>query len=204
MVILSEKEKVVTKIEEVKKSNQGPLIGMATRVAAEKGIDIVVKSIKKLRGDFPNLKLLIAGDKNAIGEEKYWVYLNNLIKKLKVKVIFLGRLDQSEMRFFYRMIDVLVVASTNSTEAFGMVQVEAMLEGTPVVATDLPGVRIPVKITGMGEIVNVNDKGDLHQKIFMVFKKIDDYKKSKTDLEAVFSTEVILDKYLKLYKELRI
>ena len=46
-----------------------------------------------------------------------------------------------------------MLPSLNSTESWGIVQVESMSCGTPVVATDLPGVRMPVKMTGMGRIV---------------------------------------------------
>ncbi len=51
--------------------------------------------------------------------------------------------------------------SINSTESFGMVQVEAMICGTPVIASDLPGVRQPVKSSGMGKIVAVKDAKSL-------------------------------------------
>ena len=54
------------------------------------------------------------------------------------------------MGSFYTCIDVLVVPSINSTEAFGLVQVEAMMMGVPVVASDLPGVRVPVQKQGWG------------------------------------------------------
>ena len=50
------------------------------------------------------------------------------------------------MSSFYKSIDLLVLPSINQTEAFGMVQAEA-IAGTPVIAGNLPGVRIPIKLT---------------------------------------------------------
>ena len=70
---------------------------------------------------------------------------------------FVGTLAPDEMPAFFGAIDVLVVSSVNATESFGLVQVEAMLCGTPVVASDLPGVRQPVRSTGMGIVVPVAD-----------------------------------------------
>ena len=58
---------------------------------------------------------------------------------------FLGNLDLTQMAAYYPNLDVLVVPSLNSTEAFGLVQIEAMLNGTPCVASALPGVRQPKK-----------------------------------------------------------
>ena len=58
---------------------------------------------------------------------------------------------------FYAACDVLVVPSLNSTESFGLVQVEAMLCGTPSIASNLPGVRQPPLMTGMGEVAAIGD-----------------------------------------------
>ncbi len=62
---------------------------------------------------------------------------------------FLGVLDAAQMAAFYPNLDVITVPSLNSTESFGLVQVEAMLAGVPSVASDLPGVRQTVLQTGM-------------------------------------------------------
>lgn len=68
-----------------------------------------------------------------------------------------SRLSIAELDAFYRFIGVLALPSIDPLEAYGMVQVEAMLRGTPVVATDLPGVRTIVQRTGMGQIVRKRD-----------------------------------------------
>ena len=59
------------------------------------------------------------------------------------------------------MIDGLVLPSVDPLEAFGMVQVEAMLCGTPVVASDMPGVREVISRTGFGRLVNRRDPQDI-------------------------------------------
>lgn len=51
-----------------------------------------------------------------------------------------------------------------------MVQMEALISGTPVVATDLPGVRQPVLSTGMGEIVSPRDSKALAESIVRVLE----------------------------------
>ncbi len=45
----------------------------------------------------------------------------------------------------------------SGTECFGLVQVESMLSGTPVVVSDIPGAREPVRVSGMGEVVRQRD-----------------------------------------------
>ena len=71
---------------------------------------------------------------------------------------------------FYRRIDLLVLPSVNRTEAFGIVQAEAMLSGIPVVASDLPGVRAPIKLTDNGELAAAGNPKALMQAIIKVME----------------------------------
>jgi glycosyltransferase involved in cell wall biosynthesis len=72
-------------------------------------------------------------------------------------VRFLGFLPDEALSDFYASLDVFVLPSVNPLEAFGIVQVEAMMCGVPSVASDIPGVRTPVQNTGFGEIVAPRD-----------------------------------------------
>jgi glycosyltransferase involved in cell wall biosynthesis len=78
---------------------------------------------------------------------------------------FLGNLSQQQLTAFYPNIDVLVVPSLNSTEAFGLVQVEAMMNNIPCVASNMPGVRRPVQMHGMGKVVPVGDHAALNPSV---------------------------------------
>src|SRR6185437_8816337 len=61
------------------------------------------------------------------------------------QVTFAGRVEADELPAIYRSADVLVLPSETRGEAFGMVLLEAMASGRPVIASDLPGVRSVVR-----------------------------------------------------------
>lgn len=191
-------KKHVIKIDKLEQSKH-PRIGMATRIAADKGIDYMVNALPTIWKTFPTAQLYIIGTINAVGEERYLEKLQPYFKKFEDKIHLLGQIDPNSMPYFFKNIDVLVVASTNSTEAFGMVQVEAMLEGTPVVATDLPGVRVPIQTTGMGEIAKIADSEDLAQKIVNVLNKKKSY---STQALSKFKKQSVIETNLQLYKDL--
>ena len=111
-------------------------------------------------------------------------------------------LDASEMAAFFANLDVLVVPSLNSTESFGLVQVEGMLCGTPAIASALPGVRQPVRQTGMGEVVPVGDAGALADAILRVSGRREEYVKPREDVERRFSTARTIDGYEALFDHL--
>lgn len=171
-------------------------IGVAARVAKEKGFEYLFEAIPYLQKNLGNdFAILIAGPKQPVGEEKYWKELELLISKYKVYISFVGSLSEKEMGAFYTELDVLVLPSVNSTEAFGIVQVEAMLCGTPVVATDLPGVRVPVNQTGMGRIVSIKNSMMLAEKIIEILKNKKKFLKKKEDIEEIFYIKKTIDSY---------
>lgn len=189
----------VALLTDLKKKGCNPLIGMATRFASDKGIEFCLGALPALKSRFPDMKLVIAGDMHAMGEERYLASLVPLIERYRSDICLLGRLNQNQMIHFYESIDLLVLSSINSTEAFGMVQVEAMAHGTPVVATDLPGVRVPVRVTGMGEIAARADSDDLCRKIVKVLTSQESYRGNPGEVRRIFSVERAAERYLSLY-----
>jgi glycosyltransferase involved in cell wall biosynthesis len=115
----------------------------------------------------------------------------------------LGYLSPVELTAFFKTCEVLVMPSLNSTEGFGLVQVEAMSCGTPVVATDLPGVRVPVKMSGMGRIVPVADAAAIAQAILEILAEPDRYCSDYTEITHRYSPDVVAAGYEQLFEDIQ-
>ncbi len=163
------------------KENKSFLIGFSGRIASEKGIEYLIKAIFNLKSIIKSYKILFAGPygKNVSGEEKYFLKIKKMLDENKISYKFLGNLKENQLGAFYKTIDVLVLPSINSTEAFGMVQAEAIILGAPVIATNLPGVRIPVKLTKMGILVEPKNEKQLSQALIEIFKNRKKYTNRK-------------------------
>jgi glycosyltransferase involved in cell wall biosynthesis len=141
----------------------GKTIGFVGRIVYEKGLDFLIHAfydLQKLRND---VYLVIAGDYRDVAGGSVKATLMRFLSGRDERIRFVGRLTDPELDAFYRFIDVLALPSIDPLEAYGMVQVEAMTRGRPVVATDLPGVRTIVQRTGMGQIVRRRDPHALAQ-----------------------------------------
>jgi glycosyltransferase involved in cell wall biosynthesis len=183
---------------------QGPVIGMAARLAAEKGVEVLLSALPQILQVYPNARVLFAGQyEQVLGEEAYARRLAPLFERYREHWTFLGTLGPEDMAAFFPNCDVLVVPSLNSTETFGLVQVEAMLCGTPSVASALPGVRQPVLQTGMGEIVPIGDSAALAQALLRVLGDRPRYRRSRAEVAARFSTERTAAEYEALFEQLR-
>ena len=175
------------------------VVGFAARFAAEKGVDYLINSIPFVLARIPNIKYLLAGEyQNVIGEN-VWERLQPQIHQYSEHLHFLGRLPNHEMGNFFGACDVLTVPSINSTESFGLVQVEAMLSGCPVVATNLPGVREPIRLTGMGEIVPIKDARALADAIVRVLQNRERYVRPRQEVLEMFALEKTVAAYEKLF-----
>ncbi len=179
------------------------IIGMAARLATEKGVEYLVQAMPMILERYPQARVLFVGQyQNVFGEQAYALKLEPLIERLGDHWQFLGILANGEFTAFMMASDVLVLPSLNSTESFGMVQVEAMTCGTPVVATDLPGVRQPVRMTGMGEIVPAADPEALSRAIVDVLDHPERYRRDAQPLTQQCSPDAVAEEYERLFASL--
>jgi glycosyltransferase involved in cell wall biosynthesis len=179
------------------------VIGMCGRLAAEKGVEVLAGALRRVLQAQPRARVLYAGEHlNVFGEEGYSRRLATLLGPFGDRWRFLGVLPEDELPVFFSALSLLVMPSLNSTEAFGMVQVEAMLCGVPVVASDLPGVRQPILSSGMGRLVPPGDDRALAEAILDVAARRPQLVKAKPNLAEEFNPHAIAGRYERIFAEL--
>lgn len=186
-------------------ASRRPVIGMATRFASEKGVEILLDALPAVLTKYPHAQVLFAGQyQNVMGETAYFERLRPQIQKYEASGHwkFLGNLDPIQMAAYYPNLDVLVVPSLNSTEAFGLVQVEAMLNSVPCIASALPGVRRPVQMHKMGEVTPIGDAPALADALLKVLDDRGKYQCDTADLARIYDPDSVAAEYEKLFAKL--
>jgi glycosyltransferase involved in cell wall biosynthesis len=186
-------------------TDRRPVIGMAARFAAEKGVEVLLDAMPTILKKFPKAQVLYAGMyQNVMGEQAYYDRLMPRIREYEVQGhwTFFGNLDTVQMAAFYPNLDVLTVPSLNSTEAFGLVQIEAMLNGVPCVPSALPGVRQPVTMHGMGRVAKIGDAADLAESILEVLNEPQKYKGDIAAIKKSYDPDSVAQEYEKLFASL--
>jgi len=179
------------------------VIGMAARFAAEKGVETLVEAMPQILAHFPTARVLFVGQyQNVLGEEAYAARLLPLIEQLGEHWQFVGVLPPKAFAAFLKTAEVTVLPSTNSTESYGMVQVESMLCGTPVIASDLPGVRQPVLSSGMGRVVPVHNATALADAIIEVLHHPDRFRVNTEAIRRQHDPMVIAEQYENIFNSL--
>jgi glycosyltransferase involved in cell wall biosynthesis len=175
----------------------GPIIGFAGRFVEEKRPDLLIQSLEVVNRTFPTARVVFAGQ-HQIPYESYWPRHKPLVERYQDQLVFLGVVPSpQDMADFYAACDVLALPS--DTECFALVQVEAMLCGTPVVMTDTPGGRVPVQLTGMGKIVPRNDWQALGEGIVEVLSNRGRYVRPAAEIERHFSVGETVSRYEELF-----
>jgi glycosyltransferase involved in cell wall biosynthesis len=180
---------------------EGPAVGFSGRYSSEKGIDVLLRTLPALRQRYGSVTCLLAGPNtdSRTGERMQGPW-NDLIEQNAASVRELGYVDDQMLADIFAASDVLALPSINNTETFGMVQIEAMLCGTPVVASDLPGVRVPTRDTGMGRTAKTGDVDDLAAALIDVIDHRDRYVRPRQEIEARYALPHVVDAYERLYR----
>ncbi len=178
------------------------LIGLAGRVAAEKGWEYLAEAMPAVWQQHPNAVVVHSGMwKGVVGEEAYQKRIERMLQSFGERWRILGYLDEEDFNAFFGACDVFVLASLNRTESFGIVQVEALAQGTPVVASDLPGIRIPVIKTGCGALVPPRDAVALAKAINRILNISDEKRCDALDYLDSFKEENVASAYAKLFEK---
>lgn len=181
-----------------------PVIGISARLAAEKGVEVLLQALPRVIEAYPNVLVLHAGPhKNILGEESYAARLRPLFEQFQAHYKLLGTLQGEELTAFYRSLDLLCICSLNSTESFGLVQIEAMRNGVPVAACNLPGVRQPVTMTGMGEVTEVGDPAALAEAIIRILIERERYVRAPDLIADSFDPAQTAAEYVRIFEALR-
>jgi glycosyltransferase involved in cell wall biosynthesis len=179
------------------------VIGMAARLATEKGVEYLLEAAPSILEKHPGTRFLFAGQyENVLGEDAYARKLAPLLTALGDRWTFLGVLPPDGMAAFFKSCDLTVLPSINSTETFGLVQIESMICGTPVVASGLPGVREPVRLTGMGKIIPLRDPAQLAEAAVEVLDNRRKYIQPAGKIAAMFSPDATAARYEALFQEI--
>ena len=150
---------------------------VVARLDPMKGQDRAIKGFAKVVKNFPDVRLVVAGDgsfsssKGGIGlskAEMWLAKLRELVKTLGVedRVIFTGHLTHEELQAAYERCEVTVLPSV--LEGFGLVVIESWLYKKPAIVSSLAGVAELVKHEENGLLFDPEDPDDLAKKLSTV------------------------------------
>jgi D-inositol-3-phosphate glycosyltransferase len=124
------------------------------RIEPLKGIDRLLRAVSYLKERRPLRLLIIGGDENSHQElERLKILAAEL--QIQDRVVFLGLVKQSELPLYYSAADVCVVPSYY--ESFGLVTLESLACGTPVVATAVGSAASVIRQGETGYVISDND-----------------------------------------------
>jgi glycosyltransferase involved in cell wall biosynthesis len=175
-----------------------PAILYLGQLMRRKGVDVLFQAIAKLQSKLPRMKLHLVGS-------GYIEDFQLLAKKIGIEknVVFHGWVASSMIPCYYKSADFCVFPSRH--EGFGIVILEAMASGIPIIASDIGSFR---EITCNGSSALLFKPGDtaaLSKAILALYQDLDLRKKiSETALKTVmkYSWENIAERYVSLYRHL--
>ncbi len=176
-----------------------PIIFTLGRLVYYKGFNYLIEAMKNI-----DAYLLLGGEGPL--KEKLQKKIEDL--NLREKVFLLGKIKDEELSSYYRCCDVFCLPSVSKTEAFGIVQMEAMYFKKPIISTNIKGSGISWvnqnNITGL--IVQPKDSIALAEAINKILNNKDLREKfgenGRKRFEKEFNITTISQKILNLYKDI--
>ena len=191
---------------------EATMILFVGRIEPLKGIDNLIQAISLNHKSgvlkcCPHTLVIIGGEPEAKPEEMNaeMARLQDMVEELKIEnfVIFLGKQDQQMLPYYYSAAEVVVMPS--HYESFGMVALEAMACGTPVVASQVGGLAFLVRDGETGFVVPGNDIQSLANRLMELIKDKELGKKlgkKSTEYAQLYAWETISTKIIEVYNQI--
>jgi glycosyltransferase involved in cell wall biosynthesis len=179
-------------------SGDALLIGLVGRLEESKGQDVLLRSFASLHHDFPDARLLFAGEPPP-EKEGYDLKLKYYTGELGIsdRVHFAG--FHQNIADVYAALDICVLASRE--EAFGLVLLEAMASGLPLIATNAGGVPEIVQDGISGLLVPPGDVGALSNALKPLIQNVELRKKLGDNGQRIVRKKFSLEKHLSTLEE---
>jgi len=184
---------------------QAKMILYAGRLIDVKGVEYLIKALPGVLEKQANAKLLIVGS----GPRKEDLISLSERLHLQEKVVFHDAVSQDDLERYYSMADVFVLPSVltdeGETEGLGVVLLEAMASGVPVIGTGVGGIPDIIKDGETGLLALQRNPHDLAEKILRILDD-DDLRKNVIEkgfdyVKQAFSWGVVAGKFKKIYEE---
>lgn len=146
-----------------------PVVLQLGRMVARKGVDTVIRGFARMRRDSgTKARLLIVGGERDVPDERITPEIGRLRRIAQQegvadRVTFAGRRSRQLLRYFYSAADVFV--TTPWYEPFGITPLEAMACATPVIGSDVGGIKYSVRDGYTGYLVPPSDPGALAERL---------------------------------------
>ncbi len=162
-----------------------------------KGVSLLLRAVANL----PDVRLLLVGEGNL--RVAYQAQAAEL--GLGERAVFCGRVPDEELAAHYALGDLLALPSVTMGEAFGVVLLEAMACGKPVIASDLPGVRSVVSDGVDGLLVQPGDveglAGSIRSLVDDPERRREMGERGRAKVEAQYDWSVVIPRLVEIYEE---
>ncbi len=139
------------------------IAGVVGRLDPKKGQHILIEACHEVRREGHNLQVLVVGDKTAGEETGYAEGLQQLTREHELQNFVHFRPHLDEIEYAYAAMDIFTL--TSKSETYGMVTLEAMVSGLPVIGTSAGGTRDIIDDAHNGLLVRPYDAGHLAEAI---------------------------------------
>jgi glycosyltransferase involved in cell wall biosynthesis len=159
-----------------------------------KGYDEVMQAVHDMKEKYPTTKYLLVGKYDAIEKQR----LDELISRLCLKdqIILTGFIPDEELAAHYALADLYIMPSQK--EGFGIVFIEAMFYGKPVIAGNLDGSADALDNGNLGILVNPDDSREITAAIIKVMENKNGFIPNRQQVMDKFSYPVYKEKLRKI------